>query len=168
MKNANINDKNTNAGGDKQSKHKVNFPCKLCKDDHLTHLCPHMEDVSRFIAQGPTLLTNPLSNNKNMNSRTIDPGCASGGNQNPPEASSGHGCINMVCAAKVVTHAKDYSLTQPKPRKEPSPPESSLRIKKHTDKPEAPLCIPKGVVKGFGNNPNPRATQNYSVVEDLG
>ena len=48
--NANNNDKNTNAGGDKQSKRKVNFPCKLCKDGHLTHLCPRMEDASRFIA----------------------------------------------------------------------------------------------------------------------
>ena len=41
--NANSNDKNTqNAGGDKQRKCKVNFPCKLCKDDHLTHLCPQI------------------------------------------------------------------------------------------------------------------------------
>ena len=32
--NANYNDKNThNAGGDKQTKRKVNFPYKLCKDN---------------------------------------------------------------------------------------------------------------------------------------
>ena len=49
--NANYNDNNThNVGGDKQTKRKVKFPCKLCKEDHLTHLCPHMEDASRFIA----------------------------------------------------------------------------------------------------------------------
>ena len=48
--NDNNNDKNANAGGDKQSKCKVKFPCNLCKDDHLTHLCPCMEDASRFIA----------------------------------------------------------------------------------------------------------------------
>ena len=49
--NANFNDKNDhNAGGDKQSKRKVKFPYKLCKDDHLTHLCPRMEDASRFTA----------------------------------------------------------------------------------------------------------------------
>ena len=49
--NANSNDKNTlNARGDKQPKHKVKFPCKLCKDDHLTHLCPRIEEASRFIA----------------------------------------------------------------------------------------------------------------------
>ena len=49
--NANYNDKNArNAAGDKQSRRKVKFPCKLCKEDHLTHLCHHMEDASRFIA----------------------------------------------------------------------------------------------------------------------
>ena len=35
--NANNSDKNgRNAGGDKQEKRKVKFPCKLCQDDHLT------------------------------------------------------------------------------------------------------------------------------------
>ena len=59
--NANTNDKNArNARGDKKSKRKVKFPCKLCKDDHLTYLCPRMDEASKFIAQGPTVLTNPL------------------------------------------------------------------------------------------------------------
>ena len=50
-KNANNNDKNAhNARGDKKTKHKVNFPCKLCKDNHLTYLFPHLEDALRFIA----------------------------------------------------------------------------------------------------------------------
>ena len=84
----------------------MKFPCKLCKEDHLTHLFPHMEDASRFIAQGPTVLTNPLPNNQNMNLRTIDPGCASGGNQNLSESTSGHGCINMMSATNVMTHTK--------------------------------------------------------------
>ena len=53
------------------------------------------------------MLTNPFPNNQNMNSRTIDPHCAWGGDQNPSEANSGHGCVNMVRATKVVTHAKD-------------------------------------------------------------
>ena len=49
--NANTNDKNAwNAGGDKQSKCKVKFPCKLCKDDHLTYLCPRIDEASRFLA----------------------------------------------------------------------------------------------------------------------
>ena len=108
----------------------MKFPCKLCKDNHLTYLCPRMEDASRFIAQGPAVLMNSLPNNQNMNSRTIDPNCASGGNQNPPESNSGHGCINMVHTAKVVTHEKYYGSSQPNLGKEPSPPESPLRIKK--------------------------------------
>ena len=63
--NANYNDKNArNAGGEKKTKRKVKFPCKLCKEDHLTHLCPHMEYASRFIVQGPAVLTNPLPNNQ--------------------------------------------------------------------------------------------------------
>ena len=50
------------------------------------------------------MLTNPLPHNKNMNLRTHD---QSSGDQYPPKG-SGHGCINMVRAAKVVTRAKDY------------------------------------------------------------
>ena len=125
--NANNNDKNTqNDGGDKKSKCKVKFPCKLCKDDHLTHLFPHMEDALRFIAQDPTVLTNPLPNNQTMNSRTVDPGFASGGNQNPLKANSGYGCINMVHSTKVVTRTKDYGSSQPDLGKKPAPPESPL------------------------------------------
>ena len=45
------NDKNTcNAVGDKQAKRKVKFPCKLCKDNHLTYLCPRINEASRFLA----------------------------------------------------------------------------------------------------------------------
>ena len=89
------NNNNNNAGGEKKPKPKVKFHCKLCKDDHLTHLCPCMEDASRFLAQGLAVLTNPLPHNQNMNSRTHD---QSGGDQDPPEGSSGHGCRNMVVA----------------------------------------------------------------------
>ena len=48
--NAYSNDKNSwNFGGEKYPKCKVKFPCKLCKDDHLTHLCPRIEEALRFI-----------------------------------------------------------------------------------------------------------------------
>ena len=36
------------------------------------------------------------------------------------------------------------------------------------DKPEAAPHIPKGFLKNSGHNPNARAAQNYSIVEDLG
>ena len=77
-----------------------------------------------------------------MNSRIHD---QSGGDQDLPEG-SGRGCINMVCAAKVVTCVKDYGLSQPRPGKEPDPPGSPLRIEKPVDKPEVAPCIPKGVL----------------------
>ena len=89
------------------------------------------------------MLTNPLPKNQNMNLRTIDPQCASCGDQNLSEANTSHGCINMVHTAKVVTHAKDYGSSQPDLGKKPAPPESPLCIKKPTDKPEAPPHIPK-------------------------
>ena len=63
------------------------------------------------------MLTNPLPHNQNMKSRTHD---QFGGDQELPEACSGHGCINMVHAAKVVTHAKDYGSSQINLGKEPS------------------------------------------------
>ena len=73
----------------------------------------------------------------------------------------------MVPAAKVVTRVKDYGSSQLDLGKEPTPPESPLCIEKLTDKPEVPPCIPKGVLKCSGHNPNARATHNYSVVKDL-
>ena len=99
------------------------------------------------MAQGPAALTNPLPHNKNMNSRTHD---QSGGDQDPSET-SGHGCINMVCATKVVTHAKDYGSSQPDLGKEPDPPRIPLHIEKPMDKPEVAPQIPKGVLKNLGH-----------------
>ena len=95
-----------------------------------------------------------------MNSRTHD---QSGGDQDLPER-SGHGCINMVRATKVVTRAKDYGSSQPNPRKEPDPPGTPLHIEKHVDKLEFARHIPKRVLKHSGHNPNARATQNYFFV----
>ena len=53
----------------------------------------------------------------------------------------------MVRATKVVTHAKDYGLSQPDLGKEPTPPGNPLRIENHVDKPEVAPHIPKGVLK---------------------
>ena len=89
-----------------------------------------------------------------MKSRTHD---QSSGDQDPPEACSGHGCINMVRATKVVTHAKDYGSSQQELRKEPYPLGSPLHIEKPVDKPKVAPCIPKGVLKHSGHNPNAQA-----------
>ena len=81
-----------------------------------------------------------------MKSRTHE---QSGGDKDPLEG-GGHGCINMVRAAKVVTRAKDSGSSQPSLGKEPDPPGSPLRIEKPMDKPETTPHIPKGVLKHFG------------------
>ena len=91
-----------------------------------------------------------------------------GGTPNPVDTASGHGCINMMSVENVVTHSKDYGTSQPDLGKEPSPLEIPLRIEKPNDKPEVPPHIPKGVLKHSGHNPNSRAAQNYSIIEDLG
>ena len=100
------------------------------------------------------MLTNPLPHNQNMNSRTNDPHYALGEDQNLLEANTGHGCINMVHATKVVTCAKDYGSSQPDLGKEPAPPKSPFRIENPMDKPEIAPRIPKGVLKCSGHNPN--------------
>ena len=100
------------------------------------------------------MLTNHLPHNQNMKSRTQD---QSGGDHDPLEACNFHGCINMVCAAKVVTLAKDYGSSQPNLGKEPDPLGSPLHIEKPVDKPEFAPCIPKGVLKSSRHNPNAQA-----------
>ena len=61
-----------------------------------------------------------------MNSRIVDPKCASTRIQNPQDAASGHGCINMVKATSLVMSMKNYGLSQPDLGKKPSPPKSPL------------------------------------------
>ena len=65
-----------------------------------------------------------------------------------------NGCINMVRATKVVTHAKYYGSSQLDLGKEPAPPERSLHIENLMDKPEVAPHIPKGVLKRSRHNPN--------------
>ena len=60
----------------------------------------------------------------------------------------------MVLAAKFVTHAKDYSASQPNSGKEPDPPGSPLLIEKPMDKFETAPHIPKVFLKSSWHNPN--------------
>ena len=101
------------------------------------------------------MLTNPLLHNQNMNLKSHD----QSDDDYDLSETSGHGCINMVCAAKVVTRGKDYTSSQPNPGKEPDPPGTPLCIEKPTDKPEAAPRIPKGVLKHSGHNPNAQAAR---------
>ena len=100
------------------------------------------------------MLTNPLPQNQNTNSRTVDLGGTSGGTPKLSDTASGHGCINMVHATEVLTRVKDYGSSQPSPGKEPDPLGSPLHIEKPVDKPEFAHCIPKGFLKHSGHDPN--------------
>jgi len=39
-----------NDGDGKIEKRKVNFLCKICMDDHLTHLCPRLMESQNLLA----------------------------------------------------------------------------------------------------------------------
>ena len=62
--NANNDKNNNNVRGDKKPKHKVKFPCNICRDDHLTHLFSQIEDALKFILQSLAMFTNPLLHNQ--------------------------------------------------------------------------------------------------------
>ena len=47
----NVNKTNEHVGEGPKDKKKVKFPCKLCVGDHLTHLCPKIQDAQRLLAQ---------------------------------------------------------------------------------------------------------------------
>jgi hypothetical protein len=77
----------------------------------------------------------------------------------------GHQCINMVRSeVSVATRTHDYGSSQHVVVPDPPPIEIPLQI----DNIEPPPRIPKGVLKSYAHNPNSRAPQNYSIVEDLG
>jgi hypothetical protein len=64
------------------------------------------------------------------------------------------------------TRAHAYSQpSTSKKGKEADLPSLPLQIEKMLG--ETMTCIPKGAFKKASHNPNARATQNYSVVEDL-
>ena len=79
-----------------KEKHKVKFPCKLCTDDHLTHLCPKLAEAARLLNLPPVVLTNPFPHNQHLASSYSNAGNAPGGSQNPLSQDGDHVCINMV------------------------------------------------------------------------
>jgi hypothetical protein len=137
----------------------VKFPCKLCKDDHLTHLCPKIEEASRILSYPPSVLTNLFPYNQHMALGTSNTGNASSGSENPSAYEGGHLCVNMVKSQiEVATRSRDYGSSWTiVGSKSPPPPETTLQIEKLEPSPR----IAKGVLKRSTNNPNSRASQNY-------
>jgi hypothetical protein len=144
----------------------VKFPCKLCKDDHLTHLCPKIEESLRLLSQLLIVLTNPFPHNQHMALGSSNTENVSSGSQNPLTHEGGHICVNMVKSQiDVATRSHDYGSSQTVVGPEsPPPPETPLHIENLEPMP----CILKGVLKRSAHNPNSRAAQNYLIVEDLG
>jgi hypothetical protein len=48
--NNNVNKEEPSFVGGKKEERKVNFPCELCKEDHLTHEFPKMEESQILLA----------------------------------------------------------------------------------------------------------------------
>jgi hypothetical protein len=145
----------------------VKFPCKLCTDDHLTHLCPKLTEAVRLLNLPPIVLTNPFPHNHHLASISSNAGNAPDGSQNPLSQDGDRFCINMVNAKiDVATRSRDYNSSKYSTGLESPPPtpETNLQI----EKPEPPPCIPKGVLKCSSHNPNSRAAHKYSIIEDLG
>jgi hypothetical protein len=112
------------------------------------------------------VLTNPFQHGQNLTqtSKSVE-----GGSQGPSPSLNNPASVNVYMMkgdAFISTRAHDYSKPSTSEKgKETKIPSLPLHIEKTLD--ETMTCIPKGAFKKSSHNPNARATQNYSVVEDL-
>jgi hypothetical protein len=143
------------------------YPCNLCMEDHPTHLCPRLAEAQKFVMQQqPTVLTNPFQHGKNLTQASAS---TEGGSQGPSPSSNNPASVNVYMVkgdAFISTRAHDYSKPSTFEKgKEAELPSLPLQIEKMLG--ETMTHIHKGMFKKDSDNPNARATQNYSVVEDL-
>jgi hypothetical protein len=148
-------------------KWKVRYPCNLCVEDHPTHLCPRLVEAQKFVTQQQqAVLTNPFQYGKNLTQASTS---TEGGNQEtclPPNNPSSMNVYMVRGDAFISTRVNDYSKPSTSEKgKEVDLPSLPLQIEKTLG--EIMTHIPKGAFKKDSHNPNARATQNYSVVEDL-
>jgi hypothetical protein len=122
-------------------KRKARYPCKLCVEDHPTHLCPRLVEAQKFVTQQQqAMLTNPFQHGQNLTQAYTS---AKGGSQEtcpPPNNSSSVNVYMVRDDSLIMIRAHDYSKTS---------------------------AFEKGAFKKASHNPNTRAAQNYSVVGDL-
>jgi len=144
----------------------VKFPFKICKYDHLTHLCPKIEESVRLLLKPLVVLTNLFMHNQHVAIGSSNIGNASSGSQNSSTHEVDRLCVNMVKSQiDVATQSFDCGSSQTITGPESPPP---LKTPLQIEKIEPLPYISKGVLKCSSHNPNARATQNYSIVEDLG
>jgi hypothetical protein len=146
---------------------KVRYPCNLCTEDHPTHLCPRLAEAQKFVTQQqPAVLTNPFQHGQNLTQASAS---TEGGSQEPSPSSNNPTSVNVYMVkgdAFISTRAHDYSKPSTSEKgKEDELPSLPLQIEKTLG--ETMTRIPKGAFKKASHNPNTRAAQNYSVVEDL-
>ena len=146
----------------------MKFPCKLCAGDHLTHLCPKIQDAQRLLSQQGSsstqaVLTNPFpQGQKLVVGANQNPGASSGGTQ---EGEIPSNIFMMSAHVDVATRSRDYGGEESSKAKEVPDATEPLHITKPTV--ESMPRIPKASSKRSTINPNARAAQNYSIVEDL-
>jgi hypothetical protein len=79
----------------KNEKRKVNFRCKLCINDYLTHQCPRLEEAQNILAQQQlAMLTNPFPQGKNMAQASSSTNALEG-NKGAPTPNANNGAINV-------------------------------------------------------------------------
>jgi hypothetical protein len=112
------------------------------------------------------VLTNPFPHGKNLTQASSS---VEVGSQGPPLSSSNPSFTNvymMKGSIEIETRTCDYGIPNTSEKgKEVKNPSLPLQIEKMLR--ETMKRIPKGEFKKYSHNPNARATQNYSVVEDL-
>jgi hypothetical protein len=145
----------------------VRYLCNLCAEDHPTHQCPRLAEAQKFVTQQqPVVLTNPFQHGQNLTQASTS---MEGGSQGPSLSSNNPASTNVYMMkgdAFISTRAHDYSKPRTSEKgKEVKLPSLPLQIEKTLGK--TMTRIPKGVFKKYSHNLNARATQNYSVVEDL-
>jgi hypothetical protein len=157
-------DKNyaNNAIKGKNEKRKVKFPFKLCMDDHLNHLFPHLTEAQKLLAQQEHLvLKNPFPQGKNMAQASTSMSM-NGGSQVPPIPHPSNLATNiymMNAEAHLSNRICDYKTMESIEKgKEASNPLNPIQIENTVG--ETITCIPKGAFKRDYHNPNMRAAQN--------
>jgi hypothetical protein len=158
---------NDKAGEGTTEKRKVRYPCNLCAEDHPTHLCPRLAEAQKFVTQHQqAVLTNPFQHGQNLTQASASTEKGSHESCPPQNASSSANVYMMKSDAFIATRAHDYTKSSASDKgKEAEIPSLPLQIEKTLG--ETMTRIPKGAFKRASHNPNARAAQNYSVVEDL-
>ena len=164
----NANKTNEHVGEGPKEKKKVKFPCKLCTGDHLTHLCPKIQDAQRLLAQqgsssSQAVLTNPFPQGQQLVvGANQNPGASSGSTQ---EGEIPSNIFMMSAHTDIATRSRDYGGEESSKAKDTPDATEPLHITKPTV--ESMPRMPKAYSKQSTINPNARAAQNYSIVEYL-